>query len=154
MTQLGLEKVIVNSAAVARPELITEISETIGSQSTIASIDVRKKFSGHEVLTHSGKKKTNLKPLEWAQRLETLGAGEIILSSIDRESTFSGYDLDIISQIAPQISIPLVALGGARTAGDFKLALDAGAAATAAGSMFVLNGPHRAVLITYPKVTF
>jgi cyclase len=89
-------------------------------------------------------------PAEAAREAQRLGAGEILVSSIDRESTFTGYDLKLIEAVAGAVTLPVIALGGASGYDDFALALAAGASAVAAGSMFVLNGKHRAVLISYP----
>ncbi len=89
-------------------------------------------------------------PADAAVRAQQLGAGEILVSSIDRESTFAGYDLKLIESVAEAVTVPVVALGGASGFADFAPALGAGASAVAAGSMFVLNGKHRAVLISYP----
>jgi cyclase len=91
-----------------------------------------------------------LTPAEAAVRAQTLGAGELLVSSIDRESTFSGYDVKLIETVADAVTLPIIALGGAGDFTHFAPALSAGASAVAAGSMFVLNGKHRAVLISYP----
>lgn len=147
----GIEKVIINKAAHTNPELISEAAALFGNQSVVVSIDVKKVFlKGYRVFTDNGKKNTGLSPAEFAITAQKLGAGEILLNSIDRDGTFSGYDTVLIEQVTKALTIPVIALGGATTVNDFKLAKQAGASALAAGSMFVFQRPHRAVLISYP----
>jgi cyclase len=154
IVNIGIEKVILNTIADRSPHVVTEISQTLGSSSTVVSIDAKRKLTGgYDTYISRASKKTGLTPLEAAIRAQSLGAGEIILSSIDRESTFSGYDTKLITSVAESVSVPVIALGGASSVPDLRDALDAGASAVAAGSMFVLNGKHRAVLITYPTPT-
>ena len=151
IVSIGIEKVVLNSVLDANPAAVTEISEALGSSSTVVSIDARKKLTGgYETYVQRGSKKTGLTPVDAAKRAEALGAGEILISSIDRESTFSGYDLKLVRSVAEAVNVPVIALGGASGVADLSDALDAGASAVAAGSIFVLNGKHRAVLITYP----
>ena len=152
ITAIGAEKVILNTAFTHAGDLVTQISSEIGSQSTVVSIDVRRKRfgKGHEAFSSRGKIKVSLPPLELALEAQRQGAGEILLHSIDRENTFEGYDIPIIERLASELSVPLVALGGARNLEDFRSAIDAGASGVAAGSAFVMQGKHRAVLITYP----
>jgi len=148
---IGIEKVVLGSIADRSPEVVTEISDALGASSTVVSVDAKRKLTGgYDTFTSRAKRKTGLTPVEAAMRAESLGAGEVILSSIDRESTFSGYDTKLVQAVSEAVSIPVIALGGATGIPDFREALDAGASAVAAGSMFVLNGKHRAVLITYP----
>ena len=147
----GIEKVIINKAAHTNPALITEAAGLFGNQSVVASIDVKKVFlKGYRVFTDNGKKNTGLHPVEFAKKMELLGAGEILLNSIDRDGTFAGYDTVLIEQVTKALTIPVIALGGATTVQDFIAARKAGASALAAGSMFVFQRPHRAVLISYP----
>lgn len=151
---IGIEKVVLGTVVDRSPEVVTAIAEALGSSSTVVSIDAKRKLSGgYDTYVEHGQQKTGLNPIEAARRAEALGAGEIILSSIDRESTFSGYDLKLIREVATTVAVPVIALGGASAFADFGPALEAGASAVAAGSMFVLNGKHRAVLITYPSPT-
>lgn len=151
ITSIGIEKVVLNSAAMLRPLTVTEISDALGSSSTVVSVDARRRrLGGWECYSRRGTKKTGLAPVEAAMRAEALGAGEILLSSIDRESSFSGYDLALVESVARAVDVPVIALGGASGFDDFAPALHAGASAVAAGSVFVLNGRHRAVLISYP----
>jgi len=149
---IGIEKVVLGSAAVSTPHVVSEVAEALGTSSTVVSVDVKQpRFGGAKTYTERGTRSTGMTPIEAATRAQQLGAGEILLSSIDRESTFAGYDLALIEQVSAAVTVPVVALGGAGSYGDLVAALDAGASAVAAGSMFVLNGKHRAVLITYPS---
>ena len=149
---LGIEKVAVNSCAVENPAFIQAAADLFGSQSVIVSIDVKRNRQGrYEVFTHSGKKATGLDPVKFAAEMEEQGAGELLLSSIDRDGTMQGYDIEIIRRVSGAVSIPVVACGGAGRVQDLVAAVkQGGASAAAAGSMFVFQGPHRAVLITYP----
>ena len=148
---LGVEKVAINTAAIARPELVNEAAKVFGNQSVIVSIDARKNFFGKfEVFSHGGTYKTGLEVVEWARRGQNLGAGEIIVNSIDRDGTMQGYDMEMIKTVSTAASIPVIACGGAGKLEDFSAAVGAGASAVAAGSMFVFYGKNRAVLINYP----
>lgn len=148
---LGYEKIVLNTAAINNPNLIENTAKVCGSQSTVVCIDVKKTILGkYKVFQHLNKKTLDINPVDWARRIEELGAGEVILHSVDMDGTFSGYDTNLIKQVASNITIPLVALGGAATVDDFSKAFIAGASAVAAGSMFVYHGPHKAVLISYP----
>ena len=116
------------------------------------AIDVKKNWRGSkEVFVYRGSEKTKLTPIEAAQAAQKAGAGEILLTSIDHEGEMSGYDLDLIDQVSKAVSIPVIAHGGARNIEDFWQAVQAGASAVAAGSLFVLHGKHRAVLIQFPS---
>lgn len=151
ITGIGIEKVVLGTAAIARPETVSEISDALGASSTVVSVDARKRLAGGwDTFVERGRRKTGMSPTEAALRAQELGAGEIIVSSIDRESTQGGYDLPLIEAVSQAVTVPVVALGGAGRYEDFSPALQAGASAVAAGSMFVLNGKHRAVLISYP----
>jgi cyclase len=148
----GIEKVILNTSAMENPSLIREAADHAGSSSVVISIDVKKNLLGrYEVHTRSGKKKTGLDPVRHALEMEKLGAGEILVNSIDRDGTMQGYDLDLIRMIADSVNIPVVACGGAGNLNHLKEAIKQGhASAAAAGSLFVFQGPLRAVLISYP----
>jgi cyclase len=149
---LGVEKIVVNSHAVEDPTFIHAAAELAGSQAVVVSIDIKKNTRGdYEVFTHSGRRSTGLNPAKHALEMEKQGAGEILLNSIDRDGTMQGYDLDLIKQVTQTVGIPVVACGGARTVQDLgKVVKEGGASAAGAGSMFVFQGPHRAVLISYP----
>ena len=149
---LGIEKVVLNSAAAENPRLVEQAVSVAGSSSVVVSIDVRRSLFGkYAVAVRGGRVSTGRDPVECARAMEQLGAGEILLQSIDREGTQSGYDLELIGRVASAVSIPLVASGGAGSMQDFREAVRAGASAAAAGSYFVFHGKHRAVLITYPE---
>jgi len=149
---LGVEKLVFNYAAVHNGSLITESAGLVGSQSIVVSIDVKKNvFGKYKVYTKNGNEKTGLDPVEFAKKMEETGAGEIFFNSIDRDGTYSGFDVDLIKQMSQQVSIPLIACGGASSTEDFREAILAGASAAAAGSLFVFQRPHNAVLISYPS---
>ncbi|HHQ4711027.1 AglZ/HisF2 family acetamidino modification protein [Aeromonas veronii] len=150
--RLGVEKVIVNSAFHNTPNLIKECSQIAGSQSIVVAIDVRKSLLGrYEVYTHNGTKKTGINPVEYAKKAQLYGAGEILLTAIDREGVGQGVDLELIQQVTTAVDIPLIAQGGVGNLDHIKQAVkSAGASAVAAGSFFTFHGKHRAVLLTYP----
>ena len=149
----GFEKICINTSLVLNPDLVKQAADNFGSQSVVASIDVKKGLLGkYEVMVNGGTRRTRMEPVELAQQAERLGAGEILLNSIDRDGTMQGYDLKLTSLVSNAVSIPVISCGGARDVNDFKAAvLDAGASAVAAGAMFVFHGPHRAVLINVPR---
>jgi len=151
LVRLGVEKVAVNSGALDRPALISEIAAEIGSSSTVAVIDVKRPFLGRQkVWSHSGRKVVVDDPVRYAVELQRLGAGEILLSAVDRDGTMQGYDYDLVEQVSKAVDVPIVALGGAGSVKDLGAVLAKGAAGAAAGSLFVFHGPHRAVLISFP----
>lgn len=146
----GIEKVILNTASV-NLDLIKEASDIYGSQSIVVCVDVKKNFFGkYEAYVESGSKKVKENLEKYILNIEKAGAGEIIIQSISNDSEMNGYDLDLISRVSNITNIPVVALGGAGKTDDFKAAINAGASAVAAGSMFVFKGKHRGVLINYP----
>lgn len=152
LLQNGVEKVILNNTAINNPSLITQIANSAGSQSVVVCIDYKKNLWGRQkVYAANGKLNTGLEPLEFATKCTRLGAGEIILQSIDKDGTYKGYDMETIQLISSKIPVPVVALGGAGCLEDFTDAVVNGASAVAAGSMFVFQRPHQAVLISYPK---
>jgi cyclase len=148
----GVEKVVINTAAVETPELIRQAADLYGNQSIVVSMDVLKNAQGsYDVMTHGGSQPTGLDPVTHATTMESCGAGEIFVNSIDRDGTMSGYDIPLIQRIASSISVPLIACGGAGHLDHFTEAVhEGGAAAVAAGSFFVFHGKRRAVLISYP----
>lgn len=149
----GAEKVVINTSALKQPALITSIAKQFGSQSVVASIDVKKNWLGHyKVFQQNGSKSTGLSPIVFAKKMESLGAGEILLNSIDQDGTFQGFDISLIRSVAEAVDIPVIACGGASDIKDLAEAVLQGkASAVAAGSMFVFQRPHRAVLISYPS---
>ncbi|MFM1853733.1 MAG: Imidazole glycerol phosphate synthase subunit HisF [Bacteroidota bacterium] len=150
---LGIEKIALSSAVVQNPNIVTQIAERVGSQSVIVVLDVKKKlFGGYEVYTHNGKKATGINPIKFAQELESLGAGELVINSIDQDGIMKGYDLNLIDKIVENISIPVTVLGGAGSLKDIESVIKKnGVIGVAAGSLFVFRGPYKAVLINYPN---
>jgi cyclase len=152
---LGVEKVSISSAAVADPTLLTRIADAIGRQSVVAVVDVRKKSGlfakGYEVCTHNAKTVHKLDPLEFAKSLQSAGAGEIVINSIDRDGEMKGYDLVLAEQMRAALKVPLTILGGAGSHQDLvDLLTQCGVVGAAVGSLFVFKGQYRAVLINYP----
>lgn len=149
---LGVEKVVINSYAAERPEFIREAADIFGSQSIVVSIDVRRNLFGkYSVCTRSGTHNTGLEPAEYARKMVELGAGELMVYSIDRDGSQSGYEIELIKRVSNAVSVPVIACGGAGSVEHFREAVqDGGASAVAAGSMFVFHGKHRAVLINFP----
>ena len=150
--KLGIEKVSINTCAVENPLFIKSAADAFGSQSIVVSIDVKKDLFGkYEIFTQSGKKNTKLDPIKFIKQMENMGAGEILINSIDREGTMQGYYIDLIKKVAESVSIPVIVCGGAGKIEDFEEAVKkGGASAVAAGSLFVFYGPNRAILINFP----
>ena len=149
----GFEKVVLNTEAMRNPKLVEEAAREFGSQSIIVSIDVRRKMFGrYEVFANGGRLATGLDPVTAARRASDSGAGEVLLTSIDRDGTMEGYDLELTRSVADAVPVPLVACGGAGNLSHVREVLREGrASAAAGGSLFVFVGKHRAVLITYPS---
>ncbi len=150
---LGVEKVAISTAAIERPELIEEIAAEVGRQSVVVVIDVRKKMmGGHEIRTHNGKKAHKLNPVAFAQEAVRLGAGEIVINSIDLDGTMKGYDLKFAKHVREAVRVPVTFLGGAGSLADIEaLIREVGIVGASAGSLFVFKGTYRAVLINYPN---
>lgn len=150
---LGVEKVAISSAAVHDPGLVSRIAEQVGSQSAIVVIDVRKNPSGkYEIWTHNATKNTEKDPIEFAQQMEKLGVGEIVVNSIDNDGVMKGYDHILVSNIRQSVSVPLTVLGGAGSLKDIgQMIANHGIIGIAAGSLFVFKGIYKAVLINYPN---
>lgn len=149
---LGVEKVAVSSALVDQPDLVTRAAVRLGSQSLVAVIDVKRSrlLRKPEVVTLNATRRTGLDPVAWARELERRGAGEIVLNSVDRDGLLTGYDLDLAEEVRHAISVPLTVLGGAGSSDDIRALIQrCGIVGAAAGSLFVLKGKYRAVLITY-----
>ncbi len=138
LLQAGADKVVLNSAAVENPQLVSELVKQFGSQCVVVSIDVR---AGKHVTIHSGKKDTGKNVVDFAKQVEKAGAGEILLTSIERDGTMEGYDIDLIRSVTEAVSIPVIASGGAGTYEHMAQALkDGGASAVAASSMYHFTG--------------
>ncbi|UWX60788.1 AglZ/HisF2 family acetamidino modification protein [Chryseobacterium oranimense] len=150
---LGVEKIAFSAGAINNPDIIKEISEKVGSQSVVVVLDVKKKlFGGYEVYTHNGKKATGKSPFELIKMFEQLGAGEIVINSIDRDGEMKGYDMKLIETSRNETTLPLTAIGGAGKLEDVgELISKFGIIGAAAGSLFVFKGKLKAVLINYPN---
>lgn len=148
----GYEKAIFNYTAIHDLSLIEETARLFGSSSTVVSVDVAKNWLGqYKVYEQNGKKAISSSLSDHVKRIVDAGAGEIFVTSIDKDGTFEGYDIPLIKQVSSSVNIPVIANGGAASVNDFKIAIEeGGASAVAAGSMFVFKMPHKAVLITYP----
>jgi len=151
---LGVEKIAINTNAVEIPAFIKSAADTFGSQSIVAAIDVKQVSPGrHEVFTHGGRMSTKLDPVRIVIKMVEMGAGEILLNSIDRDGTMQGYDIELIKKVTKVVSVPVIASGGAGKLSDFNDAVqNGGASAVSAGSLFVFHGKRRAVLINYPTM--
>ncbi len=138
LLRAGADKVSINTAAIDRPELISEIADTFGSQVLVLSVDARRAHtdSGFEVTTHGGRKGTGIDALVWIEKACEMGVGEILLNSMDADGTRKGYDIEMIRAVRSISRVPLIASGGAGSLEDFALALDAGADALLAASVF------------------
>ncbi len=149
---IGFEKISINNACVHDPQFVTRLSEYFGAQAVIASIDVKKNLFGkYQVMTLNGKESISKDPVEWAQELEKLGAGEILLTSIDREGTWQGFDLELVRTVADAVDIPVIAQGGAGTIDHIGDVVKQGnASAVALGSMVTFQKQHMGVLINFP----
>lgn len=152
---LGVEKVAISSSAINNPQLIKESSAVVGSQSIVVVLDIKRTGflkNSFDVFIHNGTVKTNLNLLDFIRNIQDLGAGEIVLNSIDQDGTMSGYDFDLIDKIFESIKIPITVIGGAGSLDDIKKLYDRyGNIGAAAGSLFVFKGKYRAVLIQYPS---
>jgi cyclase len=151
---LGVEKVALSSAAIENPGLIEQIAEEIGRQSVVVVLDVKKRMLSKEydVFIHNGKKNTKRSVIEVAKKFEALGAGEIVINSIDNDGQMKGYDLALAKQIRDAVTIPITFLGGAGSLDDIgALIRTCGVVGASAGSLFVFKGIYKAVLINYPN---
>jgi cyclase len=150
---LGVEKVAVSAAAVEKPSLVSEIAKEVGGQSVVVVLDVRKRASGkdYDVWTHNGRRNTNRSPFDLAAQAAKMGAGEIVVNSIDNDGQMQGYDLGLARQVRQAVRVPVSILGGAGSLADIeRLIRECGVVGAVAGSLFVFKGPYKAVLINYP----
>ena len=151
---LGVEKVAVSSAAVADPQLVSRMAEEIGSQSVVVVLDVRKRPQGstYDVWTHNGQTNTRKSVVQVAAEAQALGAGEIVVNSIDNDGQMNGYDLTLARSVRDVVRLPMTVLGGAGSLADIGRLIGAcGVVGAAAGSLFVFKGAYKAVLINYPN---
>jgi cyclase len=150
---IGFEKLVINSAAYANAELVTKLSRHFGAQSLIGSIDIKKNIWGkYQVYIQDGTKKISVDAIEWAKKLEHMGVGELLITSIDKDGTWSGYDLEIIKKISKAVKVPVIANGGAGETAHITEAINRGeASAVALGSMVVYQKKGMGVLINFPE---
>lgn len=155
IVSLGVEKVCLGSSAAYDPGLIELAAHRVGSQSIVAVMDVKKSrlMGRYEVVTHNGTKKAGVNPVQMARKVESMGVGEIMLNSVDRDGTMQGYDLDLIDSVRNAVCLPMTVLGGAGSLRDIRNLVDRyEVIGAAAGSLFVFKGKYRAVLIQYPQI--
>jgi cyclase len=153
---LGVEKIAISSIAVENPSIVTSMSERVGNQSVVVIMDVRENLNNntYEIWTHNGTKRTGLNPVDFAVEMEKLGAGEIVINSINSDGVMKGYDLKLVQKVREAVNIPMTVLGGAGSLDDIGILIKQyGIIGAAAGSLFVFKGKYRAVLISYPQST-
>ena len=149
---MGVEKVVVNTAALRGTDLVSGISDQIGASSTVVAMDVRKDLLGrYRVYDAAREKSTDLDTLAHAARVVAAGAGEVFVNDVSRDGTRKGFDLELVRRMSSALDVPVIVCGGASSLDDVKAAADAGASGVAAGSLFVYVGKHRAVMINYPQ---
>ncbi len=149
----GADRVVINTCAVEQPNLVTQAADCFGSQCVVVSVDAKRNPDGsYEVYTHGGTRATGLDPVSHARRMQDIGCGEILLTSIDRDGTMDGYDLELTQRVSDSLTIPLIACGGAGSVEHLADAVGVGhASAVAAGAFFLFFGQRRTVLLTYPN---
>lgn len=148
----GVDKVLITTEAAIRPAILGDVSRAIGSQSVVAGIDVRRNWIGRYIVTvENGRRTLPLDPIAHTTACVRAGAGEILVNSVDRDGRMAGYDVALVRLVCDAVTVPVVACGGAGSLKDIRAAIDAGASAAAAGSLFVYKGPRRGVLINYPS---
>lgn len=153
LLKLGVEKVAFNSAAFKDPNIITGAARLFGTQAIVISVDVKKDTWGrYKLFINGGTVNTGVDPITFVKHVQQIGAGEILVNNIDRDGTMMGYDIELLKNIVSNVSIPVIACGGAGKLADFKQAVDkAKVSAVAAGSLFVYHGKTRGILINYPS---
>lgn len=153
LVRSGIEKVVINSAAIESADVIRAAVDLFGSQAVVGGVDVKKTlFGGYRVVTKSATQEAEMSLDAYVHHLTAAGVGEIFLNSVDRDGAMSGYDLALIRHVSQRVDVPVVACGGAGNLEHLAQAVrEGGASAVAAGSMFVFHGKHRAVLINYPQ---
>ena len=151
--KVGVEKVILNQSALKNPDFIKEAAKHFGSSTIIVAVDIKKDLWGnYKVYDHVKKKTVGLTPVEYALQMCEAGAGELFINNVDKDGTYTGFDSQILESINKIVSVPVIACGGASGTNDLKeVVTKANVSGVAAGSIFVYQGPHRAVLISYPS---
>ena len=149
---IGFEKIVINTEAYNNPSLLTRLAEHFGAQAVIGSIDVKKNIWGkYQVFVKDGTEKTSLDPVEWAQKMQFYGAGELLLTSMDRDGTWTGFDVELTKKISEAVSIPVIANGGAGTIAHIREVVKIGhASAVGLGSMVVYQKKEMGVLVNFP----
>tara|TARA_X000000368_G_scaffold397909_1_gene367477 strand:+ start:3329 stop:4087 length:759 start_codon:yes stop_codon:yes gene_type:complete len=151
---LGVEKVIVNTAALIDINIVKSASEIYGNQSIVVSVDVKKNIFGqYKIFSHSNIKHTYGNLIDFCLRIQDAGAGELIINSVDNDGLMNGLDYNLLKMINSKLTIPLVIVGGTGNLNHLKQAADIGASGIGVGSLFIYHGPHKAVLINYPPYT-
>lgn len=150
---IGFEKVVLNSAVPRKPGLVTAVAERFGSQAVIVSVDARRQSDGWSVFTEGGQTGIRREPEEYSAWVAGLGAGEILVTAIERDGTMAGYDLDLIERVADAVEVPVIASGGAGSRTQLADPVGVGASAVAAGSLFVYSAPGGGVLINFPSAS-
>jgi len=150
--EIGFEKVVLNAACHTHPKVIEQLARHYGNQAVVASVDVKKNFWGnYEVFTHSGSKNSKKNPVEWCKQLEAMGVGEILLTSIDKEGTWLGFDVELTLKISEAVGVPVIAHGGAGSLEHISQVVHQGkASAVALGSMVVYQQKGLGVLVNFP----
>lgn len=149
--ETGFEKIVINTAATEHPDLIAQVARIYGTQAVVAAIDVGHDWLGRSgVYVRGGSRRAHRDPVAWAKTLEQRGAGEILLTSIPREGSYAGFDLDLVRAVAGAVEIPVIAHGGAGELAHLRQAVDAGASAVALGSMVVYQKKDMGVLVNFP----
>jgi cyclase len=152
LVSLGAEKVAISAAAISNPRLVSEAAGKVGSQSVTVVMDVKKVTGGYRLCSLNGTRITEEVPVAFARKMESYGAGELVVNNIDCDGVMKGYDLDLIGQVRNATSLPMTVLGGAGSLKDIGKIIDTfGIMGVAAGSLFVFKGVYRAVLINYPS---
>jgi cyclase len=153
--KLGVEKIVVNSAAAGDLGVVRGMSEAFGAQAVVASVDVRKGWwAGYRAYARGGRQRIDVPLVDWVRRLEDAGAGEILVTSIDRDGTMDGYDIALVKLVTQSVGVPVIAAGGAGSVDDMgDVVVNGGASAAAVGSLAVYQGKNRAVLINFPTPT-
>lgn len=150
---LGVEKVAIGAAAVSNPSIIQESASRVGNQSIVVVLDVKKTglFKKYEVVTHNASRSSGINPIEFAKKVEKLGAGELLINSVDNDGCMNGYDIGLVESIRSVVNLPISVLGGASSLNDIKSLISKfKTIGASAGSIFVFKGKYKAVLIQYP----
>lgn len=148
---IGIEKIVVNNFALQNSDFLKNAVKNFGSTTIIGAIDIKRSFFNKvEVFSHPKNKNSGIKLSDHLNKVLDAGVGEIFINDVDRDGTYTGFDLNLIKKLSDNIDVPMIICGGASNYNDLAKALQAGASAVAAGSIFIFHGPHRAVLITYP----